>query len=217
MPLSSFISDISTASVLIPIGFSVGQWRKMPKDLSPLKWILVASLICDVLMYLTGKYFRNSYPAGNTYLLLQFLILLYMFSFHHKSRHTAMIIGISYLMFYIIDVIYLESFLKVTTIATVISSLIVITLSLHYLYKLLSELTVVHIHRFPMLWVIFAFLLYYSCTLFILLANNYLLKNIAHSQSNMWVVHNFFNITKNILFAVALWKNYQIVRSSTSL
>jgi hypothetical protein len=208
---------ISVVSVFIPLTAAVIQWKKLPKELSPLRWLLSASFVSDVLMYVTAMIYRNSYPVGNTYLIIQFFVLLYIFSLSlfNKNKKYALFLGIAYIIFYVLDVIFLESFMRLTTHANVVSSLIVIILSLWYLYKLLNELLITDIQRLPMLWITFAALLYYGCTIFIVLANNWLLSNAEASQLNMWIVHNFFNITKNILFAIALWKNFQIVRSST--
>lgn len=217
MNIEVFISDLSIASVLIPLFIVAIQWRKLPQELSPLRWLLIASLVCDILMHFTGLWFQNSYPVGNAFMLIQFYILLYIFRFYHRNKNIVIFLGVGYLIFYVFDISYFENFLRMPANAIFFSGLIIIILSLQYLYKLLNELSITHIHRLPMLWLTFAVLLYYACTLFVILASNYLLVIETTLHLKMWVVHNFFNITKNILFAIALWKNYQVVRRSSTL
>lgn len=211
------ITLLSVASVLIPLAIALLQWKKMSKQLSPLRWLLVASLLSDILMYITALTFRNSYPVGNAYLFIQFSILVYIFSFYYENKKIILTLYFVYIILYVVDIIFFESFLRFASNVNALSNLILIILSFHYLYNLLKEPPVVHILKLPMLWLIFAVLIYSGGTLFVFLANNYLLTNLNSSQNTMWILHNAFNIIKNILFAIALWKNYKIMRSSTLL
>jgi hypothetical protein len=210
-----FIAILSVGSVLLPLTLAGLQWKKLSGELFALKWLLIASLLSDVLMFFAGVYFKNSYPVGNVFLIFQFSFFLYIFSLYRKRKDVVLIIWITYLTYYVLDVIFIENFFRVVPYASAIASFILILFSFQYLYKLLSELPTLHIQRLPMLWVTFSILLYSGGTLFIFLANNYLLTTHTDWQHGMWVLHNIFNILKNILFAIALWRNYKMVKSST--
>ena len=52
-------------------------------------------------------------------------------------------------------------------------------------------------------------LTYYAGNLLLFLTNNYLTLGLEGSHQIMWVLHNLLNISKNMLFAIALWMNYR--------
>lgn len=215
MGITLFISYVSLASILCPLWVAVIQWSKLPKEISPLRWILIVSLLSDVLSLIVIRFSMSSYPLGNIYLFIQFTVLFYILSFRIKNKISLVVVYGLYVLFYSINVILFQSFFEFNTNSIVVSSLILIFLSTNYLYRLLSELPTVYVHKLPMLWLTFAVLIYYAGTLFLFLANNYLVRVLGDSHSMIWILHNILNISKNILFAVALWQSYRTTKSST--
>jgi hypothetical protein len=93
--------------------------------------------------------------------------------------------------------------------------LVLIGFSLFYFYRLLNELPIIHIQHLPMFWVSVSVLTYYAGNFFLFLVKNYLVYGESGSHKLMWILHNLLNITKNLLFAIALWQSYRKARSST--
>jgi|JI10StandDraft_1071094.scaffolds.fasta_scaffold656717_2 hypothetical protein len=215
MSITTLISHISATSVLVPIILAGIQWKRLSGELSLLRWILIASFLADVLSLILIKNSISPTPLGNAYLLIQFSLLIYMFSHSKKKKFILATIYSIYLIFYIINLVFFQSFFEFNTHSIVVSSLILMFISTHYLYKLLNELPIVYIDKLPMLWVAFAVLFYYSGTFFLFLANNYLLKVFEDDYALLWTLHNLLNVTKNLLFAVALWQSYRAMKSST--
>lgn len=216
MQIEFLIAHLSSSSVLIPLFLAVIQWNRLPTDISKLRWIILIALFVDALSLLLIKLSINTYPLGNSYLLIQFVILLSLFSGHLKCKVLIKSFFIGFMIFYLVNLLFLQNIFEFNTNSNVAASLILIFLTLLFFYNLLNELPIVHIHKLPMLWISFATLVYYAGTLFLFLANNYLTRMAAPSHKLMWILHNLLNITKNLLFAIALWQSYRKTKSSTS-
>jgi len=214
MKIAFFIAHASAISVLIPLGLAIAHWKKIPTEISTLKWVLIASFIIDVTSFFFMKFSMNTHPLGNAYLFIQFSILFYIFSFYNSRKILLKFLYAFFVVFYAINLFFIQSPQIFNTNSNVISSLILIGLSISFFYRLLNELSIFHVHRLPMLWLSFATLIYYSGTLFLFLISNYLFQSTDESNIMMWILHNLLNITKNILFAIALWQSYRTVRSS---
>lgn len=214
MKIAFFIAHVSSLSVLIPLGLAIAHWKKLPNEISLLRWALIASFIIDLTSFFFMNFSMNTHPLGNTYLFIQFSILFYIFSFYNSRKKVLRFLYAFFVFFYAINLFFIQSPQVFNTNSNVIASLILIGLSISYFYRLLNELSIFHIHRLPMLWLSFATLIYYSGTLFLFLVSNYLFQSTDEVNIMMWILHNLLNIIKNILFAIALWQSYRTVRSS---
>lgn len=214
MEVALYIAHFSSISILIPLVFAVIQWRRIPAEISSLRWLLVVSLIADSSELLLSTMGYHNHWVGSTYLFIQFAILLYVFSsqFENKAmmKYGTGVLILSYLTGLILSLQLSASTVYVEAVA----NLVLILVPIAFFYKLLNELKVINIHRLPILWICFATLFYYSGNLFLFLARD-LLAQVPESYGLSWILHNILNVTKNVLFAVALWQNYRTLKSST--
>jgi len=76
------------------------------------------------------------------------------------------------------------------------------------LYEQIKDPSILFVYNTKKFWIIIAFLLYFSATLFLYL---YFSTLSPEQRSNYWPINNFFEILKNILFCVAfiMKKNVQ--------
>jgi hypothetical protein len=215
MTITLLIAHLSSGSVLIPLSIAIIQWKKLPVELKILRWVIICALLTDACSLIFFSFSLNTHVLGNSYLLVQFFLLVNVYGFHSRNQKQVILIYVLFTVFYIINISFFQGFFTFNTNAIVVSSLLLIFLSLRYFYKLLIELPSIHIQKLPMLWISFAVLTYYSGTLFIFLASNLLFQSTDEPAVMMWILHNLLNIAKNILFAIALWQSYRNVRSST--
>lgn len=206
------LAFISTGSVLIPLSLAVIQWSKLPKDIAWLRVLLICSGVSDVLQITMALLGIHNLVVGNTYMLIQFTILLYMLSLQFERKRSYTIIYVSLVILYAFGLILSRNDMDIISPLNAVASLALIIVSILFFYKLINELRVENIHRQPIVWIAFATLFYYSGTLFIFLTFSYLIK--TDSLKSIWMLQLLLNITKNILFAVALWQSYRAVKSS---
>jgi hypothetical protein len=215
MEIVLLIAHFSSVSVLIPLVLAILQWRRLPADIAALRWLIVACAVTDIVSFLSSQVFSvHNQFVGDAYMFFQFTLLLYIFSLQFERKAVLKVAYVSVVVFYLTSLVILKSYSVSTSIFDAITSLVIITLSIIFFYKLLNELKVVNIHRLPILWISFAALFYYSGNLFIFLSRTYL-ESVPDSYKVIWTAHNILNITKNILFAIALWQSYRTMKSST--
>lgn len=212
MNIIILIAHFSSISVIVPLILAIIQWRRLPVSISSIRWLLISASIIDLLSFIFSKYSIPNHSLGNVYLLIQFSILLYMFSLQFDRTVFFKAAYVAFIIFYFVNLIFFQSFFTFNTNSNVAACLILITVSIMFFYKLLSELKVSNIHRLPILWIAFATLFYYSGNLFLFLASRYLEQS-RESYAILWTIHNILNLTKNVLFGIALWQNYKAVRS----
>lgn len=209
------IAYSSFGSVFIPLALAIIQWKRVWDDFRPLCLILILSLSTDLSSILLIRFSinPNTYLIGNIYLVAQFSLLALLFRKQLPNPRIVDIILFLFIVFCIIDFLFFQGPWVFNSVSSVVTSFVLISFCLFYFYKLLNDLPIVHIHELPMLWISFAVLIYYGGNFFLFLVNNHLTHDGPHKL--MWILHNLLNISKNILFAFALWQSYRKVKSST--
>lgn len=214
MQIPWLIAYVCSLSVLLPLVLATIQWRKLPIEISPLRWLLVIAPIADISMLTLSRVFKaRNLMVGDIFMFIQFSILLYIFSRQFSRKVPFIIFYAGVVIFYIVCFVWPDSVPPLLIGSSAVDGLILIGISITIFYKLLSELKVMHIHRLPILWIAFATLFYYSGSLFVFLSSNYL-EGDREALSYLWMVPNVLNLIKNVLFAIALWQNYKLVKSS---
>lgn len=216
MEMDYLIAYTSIGSVLIPISVVLAHGKNMPRELRPLLWILITSLLCDLASIVLSRYSINTFLILNIYWFIQTSLLTWMYRKYFHRKQLVNFIYFFFVAFYLINILFFQGPWVLNSISNVLASLILILFCMYYFYRLLNDLPTVHIHSLPMLWISFAVLVYYAGNFFLFLASNYLIEDAREMHRMAWILHNLLNITKNILFAVALWQSYRKVKSSTS-
>ena len=67
-----------------------------------------------------------------------------------------------------------------------------------------------------MVWISVGVLVYYSGNIFLFILNNYFSNRVDGNQGTLWIIHNLLNISKNLLFCIALWQSQHKISSSSS-
>jgi len=204
---------LSILSVLIPLSLAVAQWKRIPREISELRWLLVAGLVFDIIGRTLGILKTNNLWVGDVFMCIQFTVLLYIFSKQFSSKIYFFIAYSVVVSFYAISLLFLDQTVKSLVRSNAVDGLVLIVISILFFFKLLSELKEVNIHRLPVLWIAFGTLFYYSGNLFVFLAATYLETDPDYLRV-FWILHNVLNIVKNVLFAIALWQSYKLVKSS---
>lgn len=214
MDIKLLIALFSMASVLLPLCLVFMQWGKLPENISSLRWLLVCNILCDLTQLVLGLGFSiNNMFVGDIHLLIQFSFLLYIFRHESERKDTLKFFYTALVIMYALGLLLSRNSPMATSATNTLASLILIIVAILFFFKLLNDLKVENVHRLPILWIALATLFYYSGNLFIFLSSNYLL-NKTDFFGDAWTQHNILNITKNLLFAVALWQSYRTTKLS---
>jgi hypothetical protein len=91
-----------------------------------------------------------------------------------------------------------------------LASVLSLTYCILLLYEQIKDPTIMFVYNNKKFWLIIAFFLYFSATLFLYI---YYSTLSPEQRSNYWSINNFFEIVKNILFCVAFIMKKNVQRS----
>lgn len=210
MSLPLLIAHASSSSVIIPLVIALLSRKHITRDLLPLVILLIIALTSDLISLVFFKLGMNSYLIVNLFLLLQFFLCFLLLLGKAQATTTGNIaIAVGYTLLFFINLFFVQGMWKFNSYSNSLACLILMVLALRYLYSLLRDLPELFIHQLPYFWIAAAVLTYYAGNLLLFLTNNYLTLGIEGSHQIMWILHNLLNISKNMLFAIALWMNYR--------
>jgi hypothetical protein len=217
MQINVITAYISFGSVVLPLSLAA-LLLKYSKEMVPIMLLVLFSFLADFLslVLIRQAWVNTTYVIGNLYLISQFALLIWFYSDHLNKPWLRYYALPFYVILYLYDVFLHRGAFMFNSQFHALICLILILLSLASFYKIMNELPVRFIYRLPLLWVSFAVLIYYAGNFFLFLVNNYLSHGDSGTHSFLWILHNLLNITKNVLFAIALWQSYRSLKSSTS-
>lgn len=196
----------STYSALIPAIVGAISFKQRTLLLKILWLFAVVSFCLDNTALYIPSYANET---SNLFRLVEFYVLLIIYYKAFEPRWIKMV-------FYLLGLLYLalflsESFLsskgQLNAYSITLTSLVFIVFSVRFFYVLIRDLPTAQIQRLPMFWVNTAVLTYFAGGLFVFAMRNYLVNTLNDSQTIYWSFHNFLNIGKNLLFAIALWQD----------
>ena len=123
--------------------------------------------------------------------------LFFYSSLQEKKFKYIPIIGT--VIFYIVAISNFTS-KRFDSLSAALESILIIPYCILLLYEQIKDPEIIFVYYNKKFWVIIAFFLYFSATLFLYV---YYSTLSAEQRSNYWPINNFFEILKNILFCVA--------------
>jgi len=202
------IAYISAISVIVPLLTGLATWKYRSKEISLLLYLLIASLSSDMIGLILFQLARNSYFILNFFLLIQFLICYQLLTNKKSSYIFYKIIPVGFTVIFIVNYFFIQAPWVFNSYSNSIACLILMFFSLRYFNFLLTDLPEENVLRIPLFWIAIAVLTYHSGNLVLFIVNNYLTLGSEGSHSAMWILHNFLNFFKNMIFTVAIWQNY---------
>lgn len=209
MNLIMSISLVSHATSLLPLIWTFRR-RSNSRTIKLLQILTAASFLFDTVSLFYGLKGYNTYPINNLFLLAQFVLLLLIyaeaFSWPRRSVYWA---GGIYAALFLLNYLVIQRPYSLNSYAYTTTGVILIVFALLYFRFLLVNLPETFVHRSPMVWINIAVLLYFGGNLFLFMLYNFF-------ASGIWILHNMLNITKNILFFVAVWQSQRKISSTSS-
>jgi hypothetical protein len=199
---------VSIFSAFIPLGAGLFQWRQLEGNLKWIVWLGVTSLISDGVSFLLIDQHVTTWPLLNLFYTVQ-LVILFSVLHHQRKIMVPQIALYGCVIFSIVNFLFIQTPTTFNTYTAYAGGILMITLSISYLYALMNDLAAERVYNIPGFWLAFGVLVYYGGTLFLFLFNNYLVARLPESHQLIWVLHNALNITKNIFLFAALWVHYK--------
>jgi hypothetical protein len=132
----------------------------------------------------------------------EFTVFSFFFYSSLKEKRFKYVPVIGALIFYLIVIITFTN--KKTgnfdSLSASLEAIFIIVYSIVFLYEQIKDPSVVYVFNTKKFWIIIAFFLYFSSTLFLFLYSATLTKQ---ERYNYWYINNFFEILKNTFFCIS--------------
>lgn len=131
--------------------------------------------------------------------IVEFTLFSLFFYISLKEKRFKYIPIIGALIFYIVAISNFTN-KKFDSLSVSLESILIIPYCILLLYEQIKDPSIIFVYYNKKFWVIIAFFLYFSATLFLYI---YYSTLSAEQRSNYWLINNFFEILKNILLSIA--------------
>jgi hypothetical protein len=161
-------------------------------------WVIflycILNLLTEILAGITKA------PAiMDCYNIMQFTLFSLFFYLSSKEKKFKYIPIIGAVVFYIIAIRNFTN-IRFDSFSVSLASIFIIPYCILLLYEQMRDSNIEFVYNNKKFWIIIAFFLYFSGTLFLYIYMNTLPEQ---QRSNYWTINNFFEILKNILFCIA--------------
>jgi hypothetical protein len=166
-------------------------------------WLAVINEIASLILI---RIFKTNAPNSNIYILLEFILLMWLFSkWSFEKRSRLIVLTISFMILWIVDNLIIHSLFEFNSAFTVAASFVILFLSINEINHLLfSEAR--NLFRNSRFIICLTFLIYFSYNATVEVFYIFKINFSDSFYHNLFLVLVFLNLFSNLMYAIAtLW------------
>ncbi len=201
------LSLVSTFLIVVPFAVACVRWRRLVKTQKRLACLVAVVAIVELVANLLWRQYINNHPVYHVYSILEFLIILSIYSSYFdrtRINKVFFILGTSFTLFALANMLLWQSPLEFNSNVTLTSSALIIMLSLSSFYRMLIGPVYTTLHLIPIFWISAGLLLYFSSNIVLFYLGSRVELTYEDSLP-IWGLHSIFNCLLILFFTVALW------------
>ncbi len=205
--LAWLITNVSKYSVALPALIGVFVFFRLENTQKVILLLVLISVLSEASAHILGFTGAGQTVVYYLFTCFEFGLLTYVFAEGIKPFFRPIFflaIALFFLIFILIDMIWISGIAQFNSYSTAIEGLILIFFALIFFYKTLHELKIRFLEREPLFWISAGVLLYFSSSLFIFLFSNYV-NSSTTALFIIWGIHGIFSILLNVFYSTALW------------
>jgi len=195
----------SLFSVIIPIACYLLSKKK--NRISKILFILLlASLFADVgnITYLKSGF--KGYIIPNIFFIAQTILLSIIYYLLLREKKIVFVMEFIFLIFCAFNFAFFQNINESQSLLWLLGDTLILAYAIQYYQGVYKLMPIENITQYSPIWINNAVLYYFSLNFFLFAAANYIFKNEPPEVGMVfWSFHNFNNIVKNCLFAVAIY------------
>jgi len=161
--------------------------------------------------YIINNIVANIYTITETFILLYFFFTIFPTAW---SKKLIIVFGILYGIVYF--TVIPDHWQEAIGSTRMLRDLLMIVCSLFYFYFLISNLPTTQITRYPMFWIVAAFIFFFAGTFVLSLSTDYLHHVLKNDFSYLWPARNFFRFFFCLVVSYGLWLDLREVKIKQS-
>ena len=203
-----YIGYVVPFSAIIPLFIALAKYTKLPLELRVLTWYIAFSLCSSIIVSAMASNGVNNMPVIHAYTLCEFLLIsLFYYRVYINTVAKKMIVwaAILYTVFFMADILFIESIYDFNNYNKTIESIIVILLSIFYFILSLDDSTTQTKSNTSISLAVSGILVYFSSSVLLFVVLN-IDPQFINTQIIIWDIHASFLLLMFILFSTGLWK-----------
>lgn len=201
---------VNWVSILIPFFIGLYRYPRLDKNLKIIYYFVVYGTLNEVVTRVAiYNGVKNTMPGIHLYLIVSFGILGIFYTNVLKGlfrRKITILIAVLFCLYSLSNSIFFQSITEYPTFPQAISKIILISFSVLFFYKIMTEANIERLGQEPLIYINIAVLIYYSGNLFFSLLFNLLLEY-SKEFSKLTTYYYVAIVTLfYILIAIAFWK-----------
>lgn len=208
-----FILYFSMGIIFCPLFLALINVRSYPKELKiiTLQLLLVALIgSYSASLWLASK---NNLPVLHIYTMVEFSTIMLFYQVVFKAviqkKWFFLLIG-TFLIFCLVNVFYIQNWYMFNTYPRTLESILVISASLYYYYKIMRQSLYVRIEKSPVFWINTGFFIYFSGSFLLFTLSNYILPLSKVFNLIVWQLHAFLSIILYTFIFIGLWQRRKV-------
>ncbi|MCE7996096.1 MAG: hypothetical protein HEP71_29220 [Roseivirga sp.] len=209
----SNLTLISSGTILLPLIIGLTRYRSLDETQKILGLLIIICTVTELTTNIMWFMRMRNLHIYQVFSVLNFNLILLVFRNHLGKRwkNPLMKFQITYTFLAIANSVFIQGYFSFNSNVTTSSSLIFISLSVTYFYKLLREVKYQKLEKTPMFWISAGILMYYSSTLILFLLGEVfegstLAREVALAA---WGLNSIFNMMINTFYSLALWVKHR--------
>lgn len=207
---------ISTLSILLPSGMVFFTFKSNDNHLKYIRLVVLISLLCEITSFAyinLCDYLhipdeeKNNMFVFHFYVFAETIILTFYFRAFSQStlvRSLYLIIATLFVLFYIFDLIFLETITDYPAISSMLRCIMVILFSIIFFIQTFLKSEIINLFLYPHFWMVSGLLLFYSGTFFMNIVGDLVIKE-NNLGFDIYAIHSYLNIFLNIIYTITLW------------
>lgn len=195
--------------IFLPLILAVSNYKKYPPELRHITTYMALSVATQIMSFALWKLKKNNFPILHAYTLVEYYVLLRYYmqilkGFIPKSALT--VIMYLFLVYSVIDSLFIESIFTFNTYSRSVEALILITLAVCWFVKIVGEEEEERTGTSGLYYINSGFMVYFAGSLILFSYGSYVEKMAIATRINLWTIHTFLAAQLYILITIGLWK-----------
>ena len=207
------VSKVSALSVIIPLILYCLTFKALHKYMGALLAYIILCGLADLLSYISLDHEIYILEILNVFTILEGLLLFYLYEKALNNRTITILIRISVGIFLIVAItrfVFQNKFSKEDDVVSTLASAFIGLFAAVCLYRQLVDPSIKKLERYYFFWINLAFLLYFGTSFLLFFNNDFIANSSQQTAQIIWSIHQFLNLTGNILISYGLWQAKQI-------
>ncbi len=167
-------------------------------------WVIFLSVILSAVTDYTYAFARtniNTLYFYGAFTIVEYSLFSFFLYLSFQSKTSRVILIVASLIFYLValSTFFIKKKEDFDSMSASAEAVLIIVYSILYLYEQVTDPSVFLVYNTKKFWIVLAFLIYFSSTLFLFI---YATAMTNQEHKSYWNINNFFDELKNVLFSI---------------